>query len=134
MEEDSRLAVVVRSRSCRRKRCIVVGVWKDLDVRAALHPSQTCATHLTVAEAFARDKPARGAVLTGRTLEKCVARRELELAGEQPKSWQTIHRRIRWDAPAPTLEDLDCAICLAGSDTLTSPSSTSDRRLFLSNT
>ena len=29
--------------------------------------------------------------------------RELELAGEQPPSWQTIHRRIRWDAPAPTL-------------------------------
>lgn len=87
----------------RRKRCIVVGVRKDLDVRAALHPSQTCATHLTVAEAFARDQPAPGAILAGRTLEKCIQRRELELAGEQPPSWQTIHRRISWDAPAPTL-------------------------------
>ena len=46
--------------------------------------------HQAVAEAFAR------------ALEKCVQRTKLEAAGEQPPSWQTIHRRIRWDAPALT--------------------------------
>ena len=86
-------------------RCLAqgVGVRRGLGVRGALHPPPTHAIPVTAGAAFASCCPPPGALLTGKTLRACELRHEMQLRGEQPKSWSGIHSMLCPDTPAPTV-------------------------------
>ena len=87
----------------RRHRLVIVGVRRGLGVRGALHPPPTHVIPVTAGAAFASCCPPPGALLTGKTLRACELRHEMQLRGEQPKSWSGIHSLLCPDTPAPTV-------------------------------
>jgi site-specific DNA-cytosine methylase len=58
---------------------------------------------MTAGAALAARSPPQGAVLTGKTLRACELRHDMQLRGEQPKSWTGIHSCLLLDKPAPTV-------------------------------